>query len=196
MNRKTFEQMMSLFAATWPERAPTADTALAYWMALNHVDDRVFQQAARQCLQQCTFYPKPAEILARVTAILDVAGALPLAGGQAWTEALRLAQWHEFESNYPSRDGSSREPQVSNNDIKRALYEMGGYRSLFGLLTKDEPYRRKEFMEIYDRLRTQRIAADPEILAQPLPPPKLELAAGEEDNPLARLVHDIETGSL
>lgn len=66
MRRETFNQTMMLLAAIWPERSPSKETLAAYWLALSHLPDDAFRQAAHRCIQECTFFPKPAEILARV----------------------------------------------------------------------------------------------------------------------------------
>ena len=68
MQRETFNQTMKLLVATWPERSPSKETLAAYWLALQHLDDTAFKQAAHRCLQECTFFPKPAEIIARIAA--------------------------------------------------------------------------------------------------------------------------------
>lgn len=67
MTQEIFQKMLRLMAATWPDRSPTADTATAYWIALNHLDDEEFEHATMRCLQECTFFPRPAEILSRVS---------------------------------------------------------------------------------------------------------------------------------
>lgn len=196
---------MQLFAATWPERAPTADTALAYWMALNHVDDKVFQQAARLCLQQCTFYPKPAEILERVETILTEAGALPVDAEQAWSEVQAMMR------HYTGPEASSARffgraappgPAYSNALIRPVVDEIGGIASLSHADTvRDLPHRRREFIERYKTLRDRALAADPELLAQPLPAPGTapQLTGGQladDDNPLLQLARQIEDGEL
>jgi hypothetical protein len=66
MTDETFTQYMDLMSATWPDRSPSEETVAAYWLALNHLADDEFSSAVMRCLQECTFYPRPAEILARV----------------------------------------------------------------------------------------------------------------------------------
>lgn len=205
MNRKTFEKTMQLFAATWPERAPTADTALAYWMALNHVDDKVFQQAARLCLQQCTFYPKPAEILERVETILTEAGALPVDAEQAWAEVQAMMR------HYTGPEASSARffgraappgPAYSNAFIRPVVDEIGGiYMLTESDVVRDLPHRRREFITRYSELRKRALMADSELMGQPLPAPGAapQLTSGQPadaDNPLLMLARQIEDGEL
>ena len=165
MQRDTFERGMRLLAATWPDRSPSGDTLAAYWMALGHIDDNVFMQAAGMCLRECTFYPKPAEILQRVERILANAGALPLEPETAWAHVMKNLRTPESE--------------LDNEAVQRTVRELGGLRRIGQANVDSElPFIRRDFISRYAELRRRMIAEDTSLTAQALPEP-------DEDQPLA-----------
>lgn len=162
MERKTFIQGMALFAATWPDRAPTKDTLSAYWLALSDLADDVFTEACKRCLRECTFYPKPAEILARAKEALTAAGAMPLEPEPAWEEVLVVLrnQWSPYKSVTVV---------YSDPAIEEAVRSVGGLGRI-AMTDKDElPFVRKDFLERYRILRQRRIDTDPSLMRQSLP---------------------------
>lgn len=159
MQRATFERMMRYFNATWPERAPDAETFAAYWFALSHLDDQVFTMAAQRCVRECTFYPKPAEILARARDILDRAGVLPKTPAEAWVEVETALR----------RFGADGSPVWSNPQIGETVRELGGVRTLALMDAERLPYIRREFLARYAERRDGMIADDPRLMAHGLP---------------------------
>lgn len=161
---------MQLIAATWPDRSPTSDTLAAYWISISHLDDDVFMQAVGMCLRECTFYPKPAEILQRVERILASAGVLPAEPEEAWAEILKKI--------------SGPESNLSNESIQRAVRELGGLRRIGQAHVENElPHIRRNFITRYAELRRRMIAEDTAYTAQALP-------AGDDEN-----IRYLETGS-
>lgn len=156
MKNDTFTSGMKLLAATWPDRSPSKDTLAAYWMAVGHVDDAVFMQAAGMCLRECTFYPKPAEILQRVERILANAGALPMEPETAWSHVMGNLR--------------SREAELDNEAIQRVVRELGGIRRIGQANVDSElPFIRRDFISRYAELRRRMIAEDTTLTAQALP---------------------------
>ena len=161
VTEETFAKGMRMLAATWPDRSPSKDTLAAYWMAIGHVDDTVFMQAAGMCLRECTFYPKPAEILQRVERILANAGALPMEPETAWSHVMGNLR--------------AREAELENNAIQRAVREVGGLRRIGQANVDSElPFIRRDFINRYTELRRRMIAEDTSLTAQALPEPDQE----------------------
>lgn len=209
MDKSTFSKVMRFFAATWPDRSPTEDTLEAYWLALQHLDDDVFKQAAKRCLRECTFYPKPAEIISRAADILTIAGVLPSEPEAAWLEVQAAAKRYEwrpmyqpFPDVYAPRPGDedyeeyiranpSRAPwqpywpDWSHAAIGDVVIELGGLERIKGADDKDLGFIRKEFIARYRVLRDRSIAADDVYLAQALPDPSATLPPPEPEKPAA-----------
>lgn len=185
MQKTTFRSFFDLFNATWPDNKSTKATFGAYWIALGHLDDDVFQQAATQCLRECTFYPKPAEILSRAERILTNAGVLPKEAPEAWNEVM-----HAVRSM-----GSERAHQYafSSPDIPQLARECGGFVKIGTCDAERElPFLRKEFISRYEPLRKQRISDQPALMAQALPEAEPELPALDDGNdPRMYLLRDL-----
>jgi hypothetical protein len=156
MTEETFARAMRLLAATWPDRSPSKETLAAYWLALAHLDDQVFMQAVSMCLRECTFYPKPAEILQRVERILANAGVLPSEPEAAWSEVMRKI--------------SGKEADLSNEAMQKTVRELGGLRRIGQANMESElPFIRRDFISRYAELRRRMIAEDTSYTAQALP---------------------------
>jgi hypothetical protein len=153
---------MRLLAATWPDRSPTADTLAAYWLALGHLDDVVFEQTIARCLRECTFWPAPAEILSRAQEILESAGLLPRPPADAWTEVERELR----------RSGAYGQPEWSNPLIGQVVQELGGTRHLALMELDRLAFVRREFVERYDAVRRMAITRDTALMSQSLPAPE------------------------
>jgi len=177
VQRKTFEQMMAYFNATWPERAPDAETFAAYWFALSHLDDQVFRLAAQRCVRECTFYPKPAEILARARDILDRAGLLPKSPAEAWAEVETALRRH----------GAYGAPKWSNPQIAETVREFGGVRTLAEMDRDRLAFLRKEWIARYAERREAVLAEDEQLMAQPLPEVKEVPALESPEDRQARI---------
>ena len=65
MNQMTFTNGMKELRAIWPERsAQLTDRAVRrYWSATQHLTDEEFDRAVDLAVQECTYFPKPAELL-------------------------------------------------------------------------------------------------------------------------------------
>lgn len=176
MTRQKFEQQMRLMAATWPERAPTAETAAAYWLALQDLHDSTFEAAVAQCLQGCKFYPKPAEIREKAQVLLGAAGTLPPEAEEAWGQVLRIVDrdfhpdcgWMTLEVNGVGRIGGGKSPLSALQE--QAVQALGGPSRIWNASHRDLGFIRQEFVEFYGRKREQEMAyGDYAQLGQPLP---------------------------
>lgn len=160
MNQQVFERGMKLLAATWPDRSPTSQTTAAYWMALSHLDDTTFGESVTRCLRECTFFPRPAEILERAEAALTTAGLLPEDAETVWNRVAEVARsWH------PAKGPTT----WINEDIDRALRDVGGFRTVALSDDNDVRFIRKDFLARYSAYRQRRIAADQALMGQALP---------------------------
>lgn len=175
MTRDAFTAGMARLIATWPDRSPSAATHAAYWEACCHLDDTVWAEAVKRCLRECTFFPVPAEILARGESALATAGLLPPEPDDAWGWLLARAQGR-------SRPSDSR---YEHPDIKRAMSEIGGLRALMMAENDEVPWLRKTFVARYGEYRRRRIAQELSLMAQPLPEPGQYEALPEPDEDLA-----------
>jgi hypothetical protein len=160
VERNTFTQGMSMLAATWPDRSPSAQTTAAYWLALSHLDDTTFGEAVTRCLRECRFFPAPAELLSRAETALTSAGRLPMEPESAWRIVADLSRnWHP----------AMLAPEWPDADISRTVRELGGLRRI--ALSDDDgvTWIRKEFVARYGEYRRRRIAEDISLMSQPLP---------------------------
>lgn len=176
MTKHTFAKCMKLMAATWPDRKPTDETSAAYWLAIHDLDDSVFEAAVMACLRACTFYPKPAEILAQAEAILNTAGLLPADGEAAWAQILKARNdWHPdlgWIGVVPGYEPLGRVGGVEcplQPLLQQALAALGGMARVWSADLHDLGFIRREFLEFYEHRRDAEVRYGPKLMAQPLP---------------------------
>ena len=65
MNQMTFTNGIKELRAIWPERSEqlTDRAVRRYWTAVQHLTDEEFDRAVDLAIQECTYFPKPAELL-------------------------------------------------------------------------------------------------------------------------------------
>lgn len=166
MTGEAFEAGMARLAAMWPGRSPSGDTAAVYAEILMPLDDGVWQRAVALCLRECTFFPTPAEILARAEDLLTEAGVLPDTATDAWAAVLLAVR---------SAPG---EPTLLAPLTREVIGMVGG---VYALRVAEDAAEvasiRRQFVDIYTA-RRQRLLRQPAALGQPLPAPVVALARG------------------
>ena len=63
MTPDEFDAGMAVLLATWPKEASSEHTLAVYEQCLGHLEPDVWQGALLRCLTECTFFPRPAEVL-------------------------------------------------------------------------------------------------------------------------------------
>lgn len=69
MTPDDFRKGMAVLLATWPKEATTVETLTVYEQVTSHLDGDVWLGAVKQCVMTCTFFPKPAELLAAAVSL-------------------------------------------------------------------------------------------------------------------------------
>lgn len=169
MTREVFNRGMQALADAWPARGATKGTFEVYWMVLREVHDSVFEAALMGCLRECTFFPVPAEILARAEQVLTDAGVLPKLPEAAWEELMEAVKGPR--RYYEENDGWGfvYDHGFSSPAIYEACEAVGGLRQI-AMTERDEmPFVRKRFMDHYEPRRRRVVTYDTHLLASPLP---------------------------
>lgn len=175
MTQATFDRCVSLMAEMWPQTAPSPKALAVYFSVLRDLDDSVFEAAVVACLRSCTFYPKPAELIAKAKDVLTATGALPVTGEQAWVEVLTAVRrdfhpdtgWNTRTVNGVSRIGGG---TAALSELQQnALRALGGPGRLWNATDHELGFIRREFMDFYDHKRQCEIDYNPALLSQLLP---------------------------
>lgn len=175
MTQDTFQRCMSRLSATWPNREVTHDTLEAYWLVFQGLPDEAFEIATTECVATCTYYPVPAEIMARVRAraeaALTSAGLLPDSAEGAWARVLEaLNDWHPdtgWLGLYPGYEHLGRVggvPCPLPPLIREAVEAIGGMERVFLADFGDLGFVRREFMDFYEQRRQQEIQHMPALM--------------------------------
>lgn len=181
MTRQNFNRGMALLEATWPDRAPTTDTLSAYWLVLQELHDTTFEACIARCLRECTFYPRPAEILARAEELLTDGGILPKSPENAWDEIMWAISGPRRYTQDAIEDGWEYDHEFSSEAVSEACRMVGGLKRVGMTELRELPFVRKQFLEGYEGHRRRAVRYDG-LMGAPLPllgtPPVLEPRRG------------------
>lgn len=119
-------QMFAIFRELWPKREMTAKTAKIYYLVLSDVSDEDLIYAALDCVENCSFFPVPAEIRSRVKT-----SSVP-----SPEAALAMAM---------DADKLNELPEV----VKVTLKNVGG---LGAVKERDFSFMRRDFLEAYSEI--------------------------------------------
>ncbi|MDE2098004.1 MAG: hypothetical protein KGL39_12195 [Patescibacteria group bacterium] len=179
MTNAIFQQCMARFQALWPERKPTRETLEAYWFALHDLDDTVFEIAVAECLKTCTFYPKPAEILAKTREVLQRFSLLPPEPELAWGEVMLALQHYHPDLGWLS-DQNENGVRVPNGQsrlsplVEQAAKVVGGINRICMASERELGFIRREFLDFYSPKREAELSYGG-LMTQALPERKTVL---------------------
>ena len=127
-SHEKFKQAMTYLGEIYNKEI-TKSLAQIYWEELNTYSDEQFNQAVRGHIRASTFFPKPAELIARMDE-----GSSELAA-QAWGQVLKQL-----------RDSQNAHlPEAS----QKVVDLLGGVEYLSGLSMKELEFKRNQFVELY-----------------------------------------------
>ena len=94
MTRKTFNQGMAalLAAFAYAQERTNPETEKVYWHVLRNVPDAEFTDGVNQCLAECKFFPKIAEIVERIYPPYEKLPPYNSWGGLNWKPMLVTSQ--------------------------------------------------------------------------------------------------------
>lgn len=162
MTPEAFGTGMRMMEEVWGKPASEGKT-IAYWTALSHLDDTVWEGAVRRALQSEEWFPTPAKLLSHAQHLVTQAGFLPGESAEkAWGQVLDLVREY----------GVYRVDQVVYPDelVEQCVRLVGGYQKLCLADQSEMVWLRKEFIALYDERRETWLERHPDALTYPLPP--------------------------
>jgi hypothetical protein len=160
-----FDAGMGVLLATWPKEATTADTLRVYQMATAHLDGPTWLMAVKQCVMTCTFFPKPAELLAAAVALTTPDKR---SGADAWGDVQKAIRQHGY---YHPPGGASVLAVGGyewNFDDKIAGEVVAAFGWGYLCMSEDEMADRAHFIKSYEQKRDRAYAdarLTPDLLA-------------------------------
>lgn len=143
MTKQTFCKKLFILAEMF-DVPMSGEKAEIYWERLKDYDDQQLEETFGRILDTCKFFPKIAEIKELIE------GSPADKSLQAWQLAL----------NAISKVGIYNSPQFEDKRITAAILDLDGWEKFCNTLTKDLPWKEKEFRERYNYHLKRPIPAD------------------------------------